>query len=891
MAELTIGDQTVTVDDNFKSLSPAEQERTVEEIAQQLGVAGRSSSLPERPGRRDRPEVISAEEAQRVVARGRPDNNGVMAEFNRGVANFGDVFNPFDNTAEGMRSLGIGVAEGDTDTAWQAMQRGAGEGMAAIVPIAKLGQLLAGAGGTAGRIGSDMFRSMSTTGGATAEVGASAVSQGAQQVAEDTGAGSTGQAVAGIAAPLGVLGALQGARAALMHGPTGTLTRRATDALTSSMAPYTSTGARAIARGRMKNLAGGEERAEELAGRVTNDNPLGLSPAQQTGDPNMLGLERLAVEQSPTVRARMDERAREATQRAEQEVSDLGGNTEDARRFLTERRQNFATRLRQDAANALDQAERRIQSLGNQAGEGTNSTIVRQEIDRALEGARMRERELWDAVPRGATVDTSYSRELAQEFAQTIPRAQQNDMPEVARRLLVDEGGFGESETVAEMHGLYSELRRVARSAMAGTDQNKNRARIANQLADAVLKDLGAVDGGTRIGQSINEARAYSAALHETFDQGPVGDILTRTIDGDTRVDPSMTLDRTVRQGRQGAAVASRDLNRAASFDGRDGRQAEAAIQDYVKDRFQQAVQDPSGNWSFPVARRFFRDNQALLNQYPDLRDEILGAIRNGESAERINGRIADVIGQSRNNRQSALGRYLDSPPEQAFQAVISSPNAARDARLLVNAARKDTSGEALAGLKGSFADFLISGSTATRQGRTGLQGELLSARLADPQVARAMNVILSPAERGRLQRIAQEITRVQRARTDAADVGSTLSGAPTSRMLEILARVQAARLGGEVAGGSMGGSLQTANIFSGRAGEIAFRLFTDKSSQILADAVEDPEMFRALLTEANSIRLQRDVMPRLLPYLAGGVVASGVGDNGSENLEELQIK
>ena len=54
---------------------------------------------------------------------------------------------------------------------------------------------------------------------------------------------------------------------------------------------------------------------------------------------------------------------------------------------------------------------------------------------------------------------------------------------------------------------------------MAGNDQNKNRARIANEVAEAVLKDLGAVDASTEAGRAINQAREFSAQMHETFDR------------------------------------------------------------------------------------------------------------------------------------------------------------------------------------------------------------------------------------------------------------------------------------------------------------------------------------------------------------------------------------
>lgn len=51
--------------------------------------------------------------------------------------------------------------------------------------------------------------------------------------------------------------------------------------------------------------------------------------------------------------------------------------------------------------------------------------------------------------------------------------------------------------------------------------------------------------------------------------------------------------------------------------------------------------------------------------------------------------------------------------------------------------------------------------------------------------------------------------------------------------------------------------------------------LAADKASQMIADAVTDPELFKALLTGVKSPKLDQRVMPWLLPYLVGGVAGA----------------
>ncbi|MFK7881671.1 hypothetical protein [Roseobacter sp.] len=54
--------------------------------------------------------------------------------------------------------------------------------------------------------------------------------------------------------------------------------------------------------------------------------------------------------------------------------------------------------------------------------------------------------------------------------------------------------------------------------------------------------------------------------------------------------------------------------------------------------------------------------------------------------------------------------------------------------------------------------------------------------------------------------------------------------------------------------------------------------LTADKASQMIAEAVTDPELFKALLTGVMSPKLEEKLMPWLPPYLVGGV--SGALEN-----------
>lgn len=849
MTTLNIEGKKVRVSDGFLSLSPDEQARTVEEIASQMQI--------------------------------KPSGGGqMMSQVNRGISDAVggavDFLNPFDkphalnpfpegtgSAREGLTSAmegaGIDVAQGEPETAWQGFQRGMGQAAGSAIPATGMLKALGGAGGLIGNLSDDAYRSLASILGFGTEMAAGGTSEAARVAARNEGAPGWVQDTAAIAA--GGL-ALPAATALPRFAPSVVGGKRVADAVKRTVAPYTEAGGREVARKRMQQLAGGEGRAAEIARSIEPDNEFGLTPAQQSQDPNMMGLERLAAEQDPALRARLDARRQASQDRGRQAVQELGGDEGDAETFFSQRRQAFKADLTERANKAIADAEAQIASIGPVRRESENSVIVRQQIDRALADALAEEKALWEAIPNAAQVGTANTKAAVERLSGELGYAQRFDMPERAQEVTTADEVYGEAASVRDMKSLYSDLRRVARSAMAGNDQNKNRARLANEIADAILKDLGAVDGTTAIGQQINEARAYSAALHETFDRGAPGRLLKRTLDGDTSVDPELALRRSVGRSGPEGAVGARQIEEAT------GGSASPSIQDYIKDRFSQAVNSATGDFTYGAARKFIRDNKELLARYPELRSEIDAAVLGRESAEQFSSRITSRISDLA-SKKSAGQAVIDG---RTVQAVLGAKAPAREARKIVNEARKDPSGKALAGVKASFADELISGATGVKSGGETFSGDRLLKQISDPKMRAALQQVFGSAELGRLQRIARDMAKVSGG--DAADIGTSLSGEKPSKIIEYLARVVAARHGAQMGGGG-GGSLQTAQMASSRTKEILGRLVSDKASDILARAVEDPELFRALLTDSASAKLDEKVLPRLVPYLVGATAAT----------------
>jgi hypothetical protein len=830
-----------------------------------------------------------AQEIKRIQSSGttapaQRSGNGIMGQVNAGIAEtvggFVDFVNPFsrevweqyglqtgsavEGLRGGMEAIGADVATEAPDSISGSVARGAGQAAGALLPVTGAARVVQGAGGLVGGLAAQIRQALATRAGVGAEVAAGGVSGGARQVTKDAGGGELAQDLAGIVAPMSIPLAASAAGAAYRGArrlPVSGAVLRGGEAIARGLTPMTREGAASVAGERLQSLSGGADRAEQIARGISDRDPLGRTPAQQTGDPNLLGLERAAANENPVLRERLAARQAGTRRAAQQEIAGMGGDVTDAKTFFEGRLRDFKTSMKARVDQALQMADETVQGVGPRASETTNSLQMTDRVRAALDENLAEEATLWRNVPIDALVPTDQTRTTAKALMEELPRAQMADYPAIARQLLLDEGGLSADETVRELHGLYSELRRVSRSAMAGNDQNKNRARIANDIAESILKDLGAIGGETPAGRAINEARMFSRALHETFDQGAVGRILKRTIDGDTTMTPETALSRTVGRGGAAAVADARDIQTASP-------QAADEVTDYVRGRFLDSIMTPSGEFSPRSAAMWMRQNRELMNQYPELGREFTRALSSRSAAEALAERSASRVKLAEAN--SPVARFTLGQDQKAVLSILGADDPVSAARSVAAAARKDTSGQALAGVKAAFSDHLI-GKAGTDEG---LSGERLTNLLKDGKILQAMRQVYDSGELARIQRIASDLAKVD---GQARDVGEFLNS-PANSIVEYVVRVTAARLGGQAGGGTMGGSLQTANIAAKRATDMLRNLTNDRARQLLLDAIEDPELFRALLTSTRNVN-RPEIRSRLAPYLIGATAATASGE------------
>ncbi|UNY40279.1 structural protein [Paracoccus phage vB_PmaP_KLEP18-1] len=872
---LEINGRRVEVADSFRSLTPDQQQATVDEIAASMPAATPAPTPePADPGAM---AWLNRGIASGIDALAGTANRGVNAAI-RGGADVLGIEDPYQfntaPTANLMDVAGIEQAQGAPETMGQRALVGAGEAAGMMLPFGAAARGVAGMGGVAGGVG----QAMQTTGlrGMGAELAAGAGAGVGGQIAADAAGGGYGE----IARPVGELaGALVGAMGpgAAMRGAvrTADMTTRVLPvagtvraAIEREITPFTRRGATEIARSRFRNLA---QDPEQALARLDPNSP--LTPAQQTGDPNLMALERGVIAQNPQMQPEFEARniaaQRELAATAAENTAPVG----QAREFIQRRTEAVVARLDNRVQRAEQAAQERIARLEPNRPAAANSQIVREELDKAYAAAKQDERALWDRVPNDVEVPTQNARAAYVAETERAGPVRTDLLPDKARQFLGG-NGFGGQAPMRDMKALYSELRQTARNARSGPTPNAFTASSADALADAILRDmddLAATNPG--VNEAYQAARSYTARMKETFGQGAVGRARTRSAAGGTNIDPALVLDRTVGVGGTRGAVALDD------FRGAVGAAADEPVTDYMRGQLARR-----GDFTPQRGEAFMRQNPEMMQRLPDLAADVQGA---GQAAEFAAQRSAQNPAAALTDPRRAAGAAFTQarPGEEVNRAIFQAQNPIAAARQIARQAQRDQSGVAVRGLKGGALDYLM-GRAAAGYSPTGdrlISGDVLNGLLKDRQTRGALAQIYDAAELGRLDRIAGELQKLEISR-NVAPMAEIVDVTP-NKMIQYIGGVFAARSGARLGAGTSGASLKTSSMATQRFNAILQRLTSDRAEAMVREAILDnPMLFRDLMTPMNTPERARQVERRVSEWLQGytaGVVA------GDEQMNE----
>ena len=786
----------------------------------------------------ERPLGGSASIEAGMAGLGRMAGVGMVPERGQLPETFEEYVGRGVGEAAGMLIPGYGAARLATGSA-NPLVAGIGRRVAAAPVTAPVGttamELASGAGAGAGRmVGETSFPDVA-------------------------GAGTLGELAGGLG--VGSLAALPGVMA---QSPTGR-------AIARTVTPFTEAGGRARASGRLTGLVADPEAAATAAEAPSIGN---LTPAQRTGDVRLLALERAVAEADPTIAERLRQRAVASEGALVAEAQSLGGEAAQTRAFLENRRARLETALDERMRQARTTAQQRIAALEPNAPAEAASRIVREEFDAAYQAGMLQERELWQAIPQDVQIDTAPLFRRFDEIVNATPRTQQQDIPDYARTFLglrsnrrvadteslENSRRFADMESPAELQGFRSELLDIARRAQAAGERNK--ARIARDLAEATL---GVMNSLPETAGPYGVARNFTRTLNARFRDGEVG-VLTRTTpEGAPRVAPEMTLPVTIGRGGVAGGVAARELSEATDQSPR----AMGAVEDFLRRSFRDSAVNAEGQMRPDAALNWLRRNEQLVEQFPAIRQAATDAMAAQQAADAASIRQETVTRNLRAPRTSALARYLEADYGEEIARVFAAQNPAGVAASLRRAVARDPSGQALAGLRGAMVDHLIDRARAVTTEGTVVRGSVIMGALNDPQQAAALRVVFDADQMRRLRQIGTELTALERARGALPSVGAPMEDMP-NRVIEIVGRIVAARVGAATGGNGMAGSLQSAQIMSSRMRDFLRRITNDRAGVLLSEAVTDPALFAALMAPGRTLRQQELAARRLQAWIAG---------------------
>lgn len=738
------------------------------------------------------------------------------------------------------------------ETAEEYIGRGVGEAAGMLIPGYGAARLAASsARPLLSRVGQTVAQApvvapIATLGG---EMAAGAGAGAGRYIAETANpetpyAGQVGELVGGLTPGLAAL--------ALRYGPTG-LAARAVGRAQEVQADPTR------APGRLQSLTADPEAAARAA---ETPSIADLTPAQRTQEPRLLALERAVAQADPALEKTLRERADAAQATLLEEARALGGDPTQTRAFLETRRDRLNAALQTRTEQAQARANERIAALEPTSTAEDASRIVREEFDKAYEAMRLQENELWRSIPQDVQVDTTPLFRRFEELVANTPRTQQQDIPEYARRFLGQDSNqkLGGMETPAELQGFRSELLAIERRALDAGDRNQ--ARMARELAKATLDTMNSMPD---IGGPYAVARDFSRRLNETFREGPAG-VLVDTTGGAPTIPAEMTLPRLIGSGGVRGGVAERALRAATD----ESPEAQAAIQDYLTRDLRNRAVTAEGRLKPEAAEAWMRRNEALLGQYPQIRESLTAALQAQTRAESVEASQTAISRRLETPRETAIARFLEGNPNDAVKRIFAADNPVEVATSLRRSASRDESGAALAGLRGAFVDNILTRARQTDPDGEVFRGSVILETLRNPQQRAALEAVFTPEELNRLQQIGTEFTALERARGSLPDIGGVTVSAP-GRMIDTLARVGGAKFGSymsRITGG--GGNIQTPGIMSERFRAFVGGLSEDRATKLLSRAVTDPELFATLMRDSRTSGQQDQVVRSLQGWLAG---------------------
>ena len=241
-----------------------------------------------------------------------------------------------------------------------------------------------------------------------------------------------------------------------------------------------------------------------------------------------------------------------------------------------------------------------------------------------------------------------------------------------------------------------------------------NKARILNLMAESVRHSYAetATKASKANAHKIKLANDFSKNVHDTFGRGKLAPLLEKSRKGGPKIDPDFFLDKalTTTSGRKRASMLKALHDDPAQFG--DPGKLRAALENWIKGDFARRFTKDGVLLNEKDARAFMEANRETFEMYPKIADDLWEVIKTGDAATALISRVEDLGKRLGNPNISKTTLFIEKSPMEAFDSIRGIQdtrynNVAKQISLLVNATKKDESGEALHGLQSAFFQYV----------------------------------------------------------------------------------------------------------------------------------------------------------------------------------------
>jgi hypothetical protein len=648
-----------------------------------------------------------------------------------------------------------------------------------------------------------------------------------------------------------------------------------------------------------------------------------LTAAQKTGSPELAAIEDYVATLNKDFGRKVDARFAAALDVVRGNIAMLSQSGDPRQLEMAAKMQKdffeglMHARAESSAVYAQQQAAR-ISKL-DRTGMASESAKINDLIQQGIKASRTQEDQLWKAwlsvdgqqPTRADNLTQSFrhhqekldtwANQLPGEVRQFIknlegPPTQQLQFDQrTGLMTLKDVPGGTEATTAEKMWNQRSQILAEMRKAQSSVPPDHGKARVLNDLAEAITRDLESAmtDQGRA---AYDNARAFTKEFYDTYQRSFVGRTQGGGAYGD-RMAPELIGARVFSGPDEAVLIKLDELEEATRFIQRHGLGGDQAVSEMLDAQEKVAriistsvIDAGTGRVDPAKIDKLMKAQPGLLNRFPELKADLLAAKTSEAGAQNIQ-RIGQ--GQEKTMGNKVFSRILKKEPVPAAMEVLASPNMQADMEKFFAAARpiKSRSGawivspeQAKEAQQGAAAS-VFEGALRMSLNKEGVLNpaafRALIEKSAVPGQKSALQVMqdagaITKQQASGIQRLFGELdalastTRFQTSVTVTPDVADA-AGAVLARMLGSGAAGNLARSAGST----------TPSLIVHGAGAKFFEyvyknLGVTTASRFLSEAMMDPAKMDTLLTKASKLTpVQRAQVNR---RIHAWLVQSGMG-------------